>query len=47
MEDDIPGYGELAIIESEFELRKLGRHKIQGHPWPFVEFRVAQRRARP
>jgi predicted O-methyltransferase YrrM len=46
MEDDIPGYGELAIIESEFELRNVDRHEIRGHPWPFVEFRVAQPRTR-
>jgi predicted O-methyltransferase YrrM len=40
MEDDIPGYGELEIIESELELREVSRHEIEGHPWPLVEFRV-------
>jgi hypothetical protein len=40
MEDDIPGYGELAIVESELELRDVARHEIEGHPWPVVEFRV-------
>lgn len=40
MEDDIPGYGELAIVESELELRHVARHEIEGHPWPLVEFRV-------
>jgi hypothetical protein len=45
MEDDIDGYGELAIIESELELRDISRHEIEGHPWPFVEFRVVLRGA--
>lgn len=40
MEDDIPEYGELSIVESEFELRDVSRHKLDGHPWPLVEFRV-------
>jgi hypothetical protein len=41
MEDDIPGYGELAIVESEFELREVVRHEIGGHQWPLVRFRIA------
>jgi predicted O-methyltransferase YrrM len=41
MEDDIPEYGELAIIESEFDLREVTRHEIDEHPWPLVEFRIA------
>lgn len=41
MEDDIPGYGELAILERELVLRNVTRHEIEGHPWPFVEFSVA------
>jgi hypothetical protein len=40
MEDDIPGYGELAIVASEFELREVARHEIGGHQWPLVEFRI-------
>jgi len=44
MEDDIPNYGELAIIETEFELRDVGRHEISGHQWPLVEFRLGARR---
>jgi predicted O-methyltransferase YrrM len=40
MEDDIPGYGELAIVESELELRDVARHEIGGHQWPLVEFRI-------
>jgi predicted O-methyltransferase YrrM len=40
MEDDIPGYGELANVESEFELLKVARHEIGGHQWPLVEFRI-------
>lgn len=40
MEDDISGYGELAIVESEFELRDVARHQIGGHQWPLVEFRL-------
>ena len=40
MEDDIPGYGEVAIVESELELRDVAKHVIQGHPWPLVEFRI-------
>jgi hypothetical protein len=43
MEDDIPGYGELAIVESEFELRDVVRHEIAEHPWPLVEFKVVLR----
>jgi len=39
MEDDIPEYGELGIVESEFELRDIVRHEIGGHQWPLVEFR--------
>jgi hypothetical protein len=42
MEDDIPGYGELAIVESELELRDVARHEIGGHQWPLVEFRIAR-----
>jgi hypothetical protein len=41
MEDDIPGYGELAIVESELELREVSRHEIGGHQWPLVGFRIA------
>ena len=41
MEDDIPGYGELAIVEGELDLRNVARHAIDKHPWPLVEFRVA------
>lgn len=40
MEDDIPGYGELAIVESEFELREVARHEIRGHQWPLVQFKI-------
>jgi|SRR5579862_2313043 len=40
MEDDIPGYGELAIVEGEIELRDVLRHEIAGHQWPFVEFKM-------
>jgi predicted O-methyltransferase YrrM len=39
MEDDIPDYGELAIVESELELRDAVRHEIGDHQWPLVEFR--------
>lgn len=42
MEDDIPDYGELAIVESEFELRNVNTHEIDGHPWPLVQFRIAR-----
>jgi hypothetical protein len=41
MEDDIPGYGELAIVETEFELRDVVRHELEAHPWPVVEFSLA------
>jgi hypothetical protein len=41
MEDDIPGYGELAIVETEFELRNVVRHELEAHPWPVVEFSLA------
>jgi predicted O-methyltransferase YrrM len=41
MEDDIPGYGELAIVETEFELRNVVRHELAAHPWPVVEFSLA------
>lgn len=41
MEDDIPEYGELAIVGSEFELREVTKHEIGEHPWPLVEFRIA------
>lgn len=44
MEDDIPGYGELAIAESEFELLDVARHEITTHQWPFVEFRLGPNR---
>lgn len=40
MEDDIPEFGELAIVKSEFELFDLARHEIGGHQWPLVEFRL-------
>ncbi len=40
MEDDIPGYGELAIVETELELRDVVRHELEAHPWPVVEFRL-------
>jgi predicted O-methyltransferase YrrM len=42
MEDDIPDYGELAIVQSEFDLRDVIRHEIEGHPWPLVEFKLAR-----
>lgn len=41
MEDDIPEYGELAIIEQEFDLRDVAKHEIPGHQWPLVELRIA------
>lgn len=41
MEDDIPDYGELAIAESELELRDVTKHEVPDHPWPLVEFRIA------
>jgi SAM-dependent methyltransferase/predicted O-methyltransferase YrrM len=40
MEDDIPEYGELGIVESELEVRDVAKHESGGQ-WPFVEFRVA------
>jgi predicted O-methyltransferase YrrM len=40
MEDDIPELGELAIIKSELELRKVATHETGQSLWPFVEFRV-------
>jgi predicted O-methyltransferase YrrM len=40
MEDDIPGFGELAIVEQELELRGIARHELPGHQWPLVEFQV-------
>lgn len=46
MEDDIPGYGELAFIESELRLRKVRRHEIGEHPWPLVEFKLARKSLR-
>jgi predicted O-methyltransferase YrrM len=46
MEDDIPDYGELAFIESEFKLRKVRRHEISEHPWPLVEFKLARQSLR-
>lgn len=42
MEDDIPGYGELAILESELTLCDIAKHEIGGHSWPLVQFRVVQ-----
>lgn len=41
MEDDIPEYGESAIVASEFDLREVTRHEIPEHPWPLVEFRIS------
>jgi predicted O-methyltransferase YrrM len=43
MEDDIPGYGELAIVKSEFTLRRVSRHEAGQNLWPLVEFRIAKR----
>lgn len=40
MEDDIPGYGELAIVDNELDLLDVTRHELVGHPWPLVEFRL-------
>jgi predicted O-methyltransferase YrrM len=42
MEDDIPGGGELALVQSELELRDVVRHELDGHVWPLVEFRLAR-----
>lgn len=46
MEDDIPGYGELGLLRSDFELRDVVQHEIAGHPWPLVEFRLADEPAK-
>lgn len=42
MEDDIPDYGELAIVENELELQNVTTHELAGHLWPLVEFRIAR-----
>jgi hypothetical protein len=41
MEDDIPGYGELAIIAGELQVRDVVKHELEGHHWPLIEFRVS------
>jgi predicted O-methyltransferase YrrM len=46
MEDDIPGFGELAIVKSELRVRRVTRHEIGASPWPFVELRVVGRARR-
>jgi len=45
MEDDIPDYGELAIVKSELKLRNVSRHQSEGAMWPLVEFRIARERS--
>ncbi len=40
MEDDIPGYGELKIIEKYFSLSKLKKFRCYPHQWPYLLFKV-------
>lgn len=38
MEDDIPGYGELKIIEKYFSLHNLQKIRCYPHQWPYISF---------
>jgi hypothetical protein len=42
MEDDIPGFGETAIIQKHFKLRNINRHRCYPHQWPFVTYQIIQ-----
>lgn len=42
MEDDIPGFGETAIIQKHFKLKNMNRHRCFPHQWPFVTYQITQ-----
>jgi hypothetical protein len=42
MEDDIPGFGETAIIQKHFQLKNVNRHRCYPHQWPFVTYQITQ-----
>ena len=43
MEDDIPGFGELKIIEKYFSLSNLKKFRCYPHQWPYISFTVNSR----
>lgn len=44
MEDDIPDYGELKIIEKHFSLTNLKKFRCYPHQWPYISFRANKRK---
>jgi predicted O-methyltransferase YrrM len=42
MEDDIPGFGEIAIIQKHFRLENISKHRCYPHQWPFVTYKIVQ-----
>jgi len=44
MEDDIPDYGELKIIEEYFSISNLKKFRCYPHQWPYISFKVDKRR---
>jgi len=40
MEDDIPGFGELKIIQKHFSIRNIKYYRCFPHQWPFVAFNL-------
>jgi predicted DNA-binding ArsR family transcriptional regulator len=43
MEDDIPNYGELRIIEKYFKLSNLKKFRCYPHQWPYISFMLDKR----
>lgn len=42
MEDDIPGFGETAIIQKYFKLENINKYRCYPHQWPFVTYRITK-----
>jgi len=40
MEDDIPSFGELKIIQEEFNIKNVKYYRCFPHQWPFVAFNL-------
>jgi len=42
MEDDIPGFGEIAIIQKHFKVENISKHRCYPHQWPFITYQITQ-----
>jgi len=42
MEDDIPGFGETAILQKYFKPENINIHRCYPHQWPFVTYQITK-----